>query len=157
MDISKLAPHLTSGEAWARFRFAVVSRLLTMPPKSGEHATALDALAKETLQNPITRELITVSHSTIERWCYLAKAHACDPMPALKKAPRSDAGRFPSVSMAVVDYMAGQHRRHPGWTYELHHANLVAAARADSALGSPPSYPTVRRCMQAKGLLPEKR
>ncbi len=157
MDISKSAPHLTSGEAWARFRFAVVSRLLTMPPKSGELATALDALAQENFQHPITKELITVSLSTIERWYYMAKSGGVDSLAALKKAPRSDSGRFPSVSSAVVDYLAEQHRQHPRWTYQLHHANLVAAARGDSALGSPPSYPTVRRFMQAKGLLREKR
>lgn len=157
MDISNEALNLTPAEAWSRFRFAVVSRLLAMPPDAGNLQREIAALAAESWRNPVTKAPMTLSRQTIERWYYLAKSAPRDPVSALRKRPRCDAGRFPAVSAAVRCFLEAQHRAYPRWTYLLHHENLLAAARSDESLGRPPSYPTLLRYMRATGLLRDRR
>lgn len=157
MDISNDTPNLTRAEAWARFRFAVVSTLLAMPPDPGNLRREIEALAAKSWRHPLSKAPTTLSRPTIERWYYRAKGAVRDPLRALQKPPRKDAGSFPSVAAEVVAFLATQHRAHPKWSYQLHHENLVAAARSTPELGRPPSYPTLRRYMQAKGLWRDRR
>jgi putative transposase len=46
---------------------------------------------------------------------------------------------------------------HPSWSYKLHLDNLAVLIEADAALGRLPSYPTLRRFMNARGLLRQPR
>lgn len=151
------APHLTHPERWARFRFAVVGRLFVTPPASGELATELRDLEKKSWAHPLTGDPLTISFATIERWYYLAKDAQRDPLRALRRAARRDAGRFRAITSSIADFLRAQHADHPRWTYELHFENLAAAIRAKPELGTLPSYPTVRRYMQRTGLVRQKR
>ena len=56
--------------------------------------------------------------------------------------------RRPSPSGSVLQY-----RDHPDWSYQLHYDNLAALVKADPSLGRLPSYSTVKRYMQAHGLV----
>ena len=157
MDIKNDAPTLTRAEAWARFRFAIISRLLAMPPRAGNLQREMETLAGESWRNPVTLEPMTLSRQTIERWYYRAKGAARDPLEALKKATRKDVGGFPSLSAAARRVIEAHHRSYPRWTYQLHHENLLAAGRRDPSLGRLPSYPTLRRYMQATGLVRDRK
>jgi putative transposase len=57
----------------------------------------------------------------------------------------------------VAERLRRQYRDHPHWSYQLHYDNLVALLKAEPALGSPRSYATIRRYMQAHGLVRQPR
>ena len=71
--------------------------------------------------------------------------------PCAKTAARSPWPR-PSPS----DFML-QYRDHPHWSYQLHYDNLAALVKADPSLGPLRSYSTVKRYMQAHGLVRKPR
>jgi hypothetical protein len=50
-----------------------------------------------------------------------------------------------------------QYTDHPSWTYQLHANNLRELCRTDAALGTAPSYATVRRHMKGQGWLPRSK
>src|SRR6185503_13448570 len=50
-----------------------------------------------------------------------------------------------------------QHKAHPGWSYQLHHDNLVALGKTDTSLGALPAYGTLRRFMKDEGLFRHRR
>jgi transposase InsO family protein len=137
---------------WARFRFSVVGSLLAAPPPRGTLRTALEALASRTWTHPITGTPTQVGFSTIEHWYYVAKNAAADPVRALRRKIRRDAGSHPSLCGALEEAIAAQHKDHRRWTYKLHFDNLGAQVRARAGLGPLPSYSTVRRYMLTKGL-----
>ena len=58
--------HVPSRMRWARFRFGVISPLLTKPPDPGELARLLDELAARSYQHPITGTSVRFGRSTIE-------------------------------------------------------------------------------------------
>jgi len=70
---------------------------------------------------------------------------------------RRDAGAQPSMSDALRDALRAQYDAHRSWSYQLHRDNLRALVTATPALGPLPSYSTVRRYMQAQGLLRQRR
>ena len=55
------------------------------------------------------------------------------------------------MSVAVIQALTVQYRQYPGWTAQLHYDNLVALSEEDDALGSLPSYGTIRRYLKAQG------
>ena len=59
---------LARTERWARFRFAVIGRLLASPPEGGALQDALRDLAARTYQHPFTHERLRLGFSTLERW-----------------------------------------------------------------------------------------
>jgi putative transposase len=144
-------------DAWARLRFAVVGRLLAAPPARGELRGAIEQLASRVWQHPITGEPVRFATSTIERWYYQARNARTDPVGELRRRVRSDAGQQPSIQSALAVAIRAQHKAHPGWTVQLHFDNLVALSEIDSALGSVPSYSTIRRFMRANGLDRQRR
>jgi len=88
----------SSHERWARFRFSVVGGLLAAPSPQGELHATLEALAKKTWSHPISGAPACFGLSTIERWFYKARAAGSDPVGALRRKVRSDAGTHPSLS-----------------------------------------------------------
>lgn len=144
----------TSSHAmWARFRFSVVGGLLAAPPPRGKLRATLEALSAKTWTHPITGAPACFGLSTIERWYYTALAASDDPVGALRRKVRSDAGTHPSLTPAQREALDKQYRAHRRWSCKLHYDNLRAQARRKgSKLGKVPSYSVVRRYMHANGL-----
>jgi len=148
-----MSPDDTNPHArWARFRFSVVGSLLAAPPPRGTLRTAIEALASRTWSHPITQVPTRFGFSTIERWYHAAKKADADPVGALRRKVRRDAGRHPSIGEALEEAIHAQHQAHRRWSYKLHYDNLGAQVRCASLLGPLPSYSTIRRYMRAKGL-----
>ncbi len=141
-----------TAQRWARLRFAIIGTLLACPPPRGQLRVELERLARRTWTHPTRGEPVTFAVSTIERWLYIARHAPRDPVAALRKTRRKDAGRQ-GLDERLRRVLHAQHREHPAWSFKLHHDNLVAHAAMDSRLGPVPSYDTVRRFMRAHGLL----
>jgi hypothetical protein len=136
-------------DRWARLRFAIIGPLLAAPPAAGELSPALLALSTKSWRHPVSGLDVCFGASTIERWYYAARA-AADPVAILRNRLRGNLGRFKSLSPAAIQILTAQYHEHPGWTVQLHFDNLrVALAGTDSSL---PSYPTIRRYLQAQGM-----
>ena len=99
---------------------------------------------------------VRFSAVTIERWYYMARRKDDDPVSALRRAVRKDCGKV-SLSAAVAERLLLQYRDHPHWSYQLHYDNLAALVKADPSLGPLRSYSTVKRYMQAHGLVHKPR
>lgn len=139
-----------AAERWARLRFAIIGKLLVKPPEHGELKGALEALAGETWEHPTTGEPTTFGESTIERWYYQALG-TDDPIRALRRQIRSDAGANRAMSAKLLAELEAQYRQHPKWSYQLHSDNLKALVQEKPSLGRAPSYTTVRRSMKKRG------
>ena len=140
-----------TAQRWARFRFAIIGPLLACPPRSGQLRDALEALAQRSWIHPTTGEPVRYGLSTIERWYYSARREPRDPLVALRKTRRSDAGQH-ALSEALRAVLGAQHREHPGWSVRLHYDNLLALATQAAELAPVPSYDTVRRFMRVTDL-----
>lgn len=138
-------------DRWARLRFAIIGPLLAAPPARGELGKTLKQLAQQAWRHPVNGTSIHFSAATLERWYYTAR-HSRDPVTALRRRRRDDAGRHRQLSAAVIDALHTQYRQWSGWTMQLHYDNLVALAAEEPSLGRLPSYATVRRYMKARGL-----
>lgn len=134
-------------DRWARLRFAIVGPLLAAPPAAGDLQTALRELAVRTWRHPNTGQAVRFGVSTIERWYYAARGAQVDPVGALKRQVRTDAGCQRSLSDAVISAIQTQYRAHPGWSVQLHYDNLIAQLGA-----AVPSYPSVLRFFRSQGL-----
>lgn len=109
-----------SHERWAHFRFSVIGPLLAAPPQRGQLQVQLEELAAKKWRHPISSLWTQFGQSTIERWYYKA-LHAKDgPVEVLKRKIRSDHGEHPAISAKLAEVLAGQHRQHPSWSYQLH-------------------------------------
>ena len=99
---------------------------------------------------------VRVAAGTIARWYYTARRQRDDPVGALRRAVRKDRGKIslapPSPSDSI--FSIGDH---PHWSYQLHYDNLAALVKADPSLGQLRSYSTVKRYMQAHGLVKKPR
>lgn len=144
------SPH----ERWARLRFSIVGPLLASPPPAGELRMELERLARKSWRHPTNGKPVSFGLSTIERWYYAARAGE-DPMNALRRKPRRDGGRQVAITERLAEALRQQYKEHPRWSYKLHRDNLAVVP----ALEPLPSYSTLRRWMQAQGLLkrPRKR
>lgn len=146
----------SSHSKWARFRFSVVGPLLAAPPARGELRPELVRLASKTWRHPITGAPAVFAESTIERWYYQAR-RARDPVDALRRRVRKDAGRQRSVRETQRAALRAQHADHRSWSYQLHYDNLCALSETRPELIPVPSYSTVLRYMKAAGLLRQRR
>lgn len=140
-----------SHQRWAHLRFSVVGPLLASPPAAGELQTALAELAERAWLHPVTGEPVRFGVSTIERWYYAARA-AADPVGVLRRKPRNDSGRQPSVGAELGEALQSQHAAHPSWSYQLHRDNLAVLWREKPHWGPLPSYASLRRYLLAQGL-----
>ena len=139
-----------SDDIWARFRFSVIGPLLARPPKRGMLQKELEALAACIYKHPITGQNVRFGQSTIEAWYY--RALRCeDPITALNRKTRKDAGVQKALGPELLKCLEGQYRQHPRWSYQLHADNLAALAEQKPELGNAPSYASVLRRMQEKG------
>ena len=138
-------------------RFSVVGRLLASPPAPGDLRAEIEELAARRWIHPVTGKPTGFGASTIERWYYRARRAQVDPVGALRKKVRQDAGTRPAMGEKLRVALAVQHAGHRSWSYQLHHDNLSVLAAADPRLGLPPSYATVRRFMKATGLCKRRR
>jgi transposase InsO family protein len=142
--------------AWARLRFAVIGPLLAAPPKRGELQRALSELANKHYRHPVSGEAVTFSFRTLERWYYEARL-AQDPVVALQRQRRSDAGRSKHLNDKHIEALRAQYRTYPSWSVQLHYDNLVALAKEQQELHPVPSYSTVRRYLKNRGWHRRKR
>ncbi len=138
-------------QSWAQFRFSVVGALLASPPEEGKLQEALEELADKQYLHPIHQDLQTkFGFSTIERWYYKALS-TLDPMPALARKLRSDAGKPRVFSAGLLAELEKSYRKSPSWSYQLHHDNLEVIAKKRPELGDMPSYTTLCRRMVERG------
>ena len=144
-------------ERWAHLRFSVVGPLLAAPPARGELQAALAALAAKSWLHPVTGEPTQFGVSTIERWYHQARRARLDPVGALRRRVRSDAGQQTAVGEKLKPALLEQYAEHPRWSYALHYGNLAAQVRADADLGPLPSYASIRRFMKTHGLIKRRR
>jgi transposase InsO family protein len=148
---------LRGDQRWARFRFSVVGPLLAAPPGRGELREELKGLAARQWVHPITGQWVRFGVSTIERWYYRALRERSDPLGVLGRKIREDHGTHPSLSLPLRNELARQYRQHPDWSYRLHADNLAVRVEQEERLGRMPSYESIRRYMQAHGMLKRRR
>ena len=141
---------------WARFRFSVIGSLLSAPPGRGELKAAIKSLAEKIWTHPVSGQEVQYAASTIEHWYYKAKDAREDPVRALQRAVRKDSGRV-SVGPKLTDHLLAQYRDRPHWSYQLHYDNLASAVKADPSLAPLGSYSTIKRFMQARGMVRKRR
>jgi transposase InsO family protein len=138
---------------WAQFRFSVIGELLSCPPEKGRLQKALVELSRKSYRHPIDpNQQICFGTSTIERWYYKAIS-AADPIAALGRKIRRDAGVRWSMSEPLLAVLKTQYHAHRRWNGQLHYDNLAAAVQENPQLGPMPSYKTLLRCMRDNGWL----
>jgi transposase InsO family protein len=106
--------------------------------------------------HPVTGRDVQYSATTIEHWYYKARNEEDDPVRVLQRAIRKDSGKI-SLGPKLAEHLRMQYRDHPHWTYQLHYDNLASAAKADPSLAPLCSYSTVKRYMQASGMVRKRR
>jgi transposase InsO family protein len=153
MDESPQSRH----DRWARLRFSIIGPLLASPPERGDLGGEIRKLAQKTWRHPISGEAARFGPSTIERWYYTARNERQDPVGALRRRVRKDAGHAAGVSAALGQALRAQHRAHPSWSAQLHADNLAVLVKGQPELGPMPSYSTIRRWMKAQGLFRRRR
>lgn len=146
-----------SARAWAHLRFSIIGSLLANPPKQGALASSFSELAGQLWRHPTQPgQTLTFDEKTIERWYYQCRKDN-DPIAALTRRTRKDAGVEKVLSPTLAEALAEQYGAHPNWTYRLHADNLCVLANSDpTRYGASPSYPTVRRAMQRRGFVRKK-
>ncbi len=148
MSEAAQSPH----DLWARLRFAVVGPLLSSPPPAGELRGLLEDLGRREWNHPTRAdERVRFGVSTIERWYYAALG-SCDPVGALRRCVRKDAGAWRAFPEGLRGALGAQYRAYPHWSVRLHFDNLAARLDREPALGPLPSYPSLVRYMRAQGL-----
>ncbi len=135
---------------WAQFRFSVIGGLLARPAKSGQLQKELGVLADREYLHPTTGEWVKFGTSTIERWYYQA-LKTQNPVDALARKIRSDAGQPIAMSQKLLAILQKQYENYPNWSYQLHADNLAAIIKQQPELGEFPSYSTILRRMKEKG------
>jgi hypothetical protein len=121
-------------DGWARLRFAIIGPLLADSPSSGELGARLRALVGKDWRHPVTGLPLRFGFGTLERWYYLAR-DAQDPVAALRRRRRRDAGQQRGLNPCLIEVVRAQYREHPGWTVQLHYDNLAALVGEDAAWG----------------------
>lgn len=144
-------------ERWAHLRFSVVGPLFAAPPGKGELAAALQDLADREWRHPVTGEPVRFGFSTLERWYHMAKAGIVDPVAALRRKIRDDAGKTRVLNDRLRQKLLEQYGKYDDWSYLLHAQNLAVLVEQDPGLGPMPSYSTVLRFMKSHGLFRQPR
>jgi putative transposase len=142
---------------WAHLRFSIVGPLLARPAEKGELGSEIEELASRRYPHPGREgEWIKFGVSTIERWYYQALG-SDDPIKALSRKTRIDAGLMKAIGPEISKILHGQYLLYPDWSYKLHADNLAAHLEEHMQLGPAPSYASVRRLMKATGWLRRSR
>ena len=117
---------------------------------------ALRALSRQQWVHPVTGLAVSFAFSTIEKWFYQARGSA-DPVAALRRKRRADAGHQRVFSPAVIAAITALYAEYPGFSVQLHHDNLVAVSELDSTVGTVPSYSTLKRYFRSRGLVKKRK
>lgn len=142
---------------WARLRLSIIGRLLASPPQRGELQTELRELSRQIWCHPTQPdERLKFGLSTLERWYYRAR-NADDPLDALARCIRKDAGCNRAMSTELFRALEQQYQQHRDWSWQLHHDNLKVLSKQNTCLGPMPSYSTIRRRMRDQDMYPKKR
>ena len=141
-------------QRWAHLRFSVVGPLLAAPPARGELEAELEKLAGKQWLHPVTGQPAQFAVSTIQRWYYAARAEAQDPVGALRRKIRCDAGQQRSVNTDLSRLLEAQYEAHKRWSYQLHVDNLRVVVAAHPHYGAMPSYSSIVRYMKSHGWSP---
>jgi hypothetical protein len=152
----KEQPRSAHGDAWARFRFAVIGGLLSSPPEPGELGKEITKLSETIWKHPITGDPVRFGFSTIEGWLYRTKNNPDDPVGALRRQVRSDAGKN-SLNPKLAKALRIQYNAYKNWSYLLHTKNLRSLVKEKPDHGPMRSYSTIRRYMQAHGMWKKKK
>lgn len=143
-------------EVWARLRYGIVAGLLASPVEPGGLQVALQELSEKTYVHPTKPGVrMTFGKSSIERWYYLARK-AADPIGALGRKVRSDAGSQRVMPGSLLDALGRQYQEHKRWSYQLHWDNLAAWVEETPTRGPLPSYATLVRRMKERGWVPTR-
>ncbi len=156
MDVKKETGAKSPHRLWAEFRYSVVGQLLASPPGTGELAPELRLLAGKPWRHPISGKDKRFQFSTIEGWYYAARNEKVDPVGRLRSKTRSDVGKSRRIVDGIAELLLIQYARFPYWCYQLHADNLRVEIE-NKGLGTPPSYPTVRRYMKGLGFFKRKK
>ena len=136
---------------WAHLRFSMVGPLLAQPPEHGERAQEIERLSQRSYPHPTRHgEMISFAVSTVERWYYAALGNS-DPIAALSRKVRTDAGIRKAIDEKLQEILKTQYGDYPNWSVRLHSDNLAAYLKEHPELGNAPSYDSVRRLMRFKG------
>lgn len=135
---------------WGQLRFSIIGGLLARPPEPGNLGEEINILASRCYRHPHKDKWVTFGASTIERWYYRA-LNSTDPVGALSRKLRSDAGKTKAMSGQQLMALQQQYAKYPHWSYKLHADNLAALVEEQQELGEAPSYSTVRRRMKQRG------
>lgn len=136
---------------WGQFRFSIIGGLLARPPDQGALREELDVLANRRYLHPTKDQRVAFGVSTIERWYYRA-LNSDDPVKALARKVRKDAGRPKAMTPEQLAALSEQYKSYPHWSYQLHFDNLsVLVEEEQSELGQMSSYSTVLRRMKERG------
>jgi len=136
----------------AEFRFSILGQLFSRPPKQGELAERLRELSGIDWTPPGSAYPEKYSVRTLERWYSAAKKSLIDPVAALLPAKRCDVGTRRVLSEEHCQWLKGNFREYPGWSWQLHADNLAA-----TTLQPTPSYSTVLRWMRKQGFFPTRK
>ena len=98
------------GGRWARLRFSIVGQLLIVPPPRGGLKHAIAALTWQERQHPVSGKLVRFGASTIGRWYCAVQAADQDPVSALARRRRRDAGRQRTISPALAAAVEAQYK-----------------------------------------------
>jgi transposase InsO family protein len=134
-----------------------VGPLLAAPPEPGLLAAEFEKLTLKKWTHPVSGELVHFKFSTIERWYYQALNASDDPVGALRRKVRKDAGQHPSMGAPLVSALHEQYRGHKNWSMKLHADNLRALARKAPGLGVVPEDSTLRRFLRTHGMVRQRR
>ena len=126
----------TTYERWATLRFSVVGHLLAAPPARGALAARARAARREEMAAPDHRRADDVSASrpssagTTRRGTRRSIRSAC----CGRKVRKDSAGKI-AIADVLAQAMHAQYTAHRGWSYQLHHDNLVAWRRGRPRAG----------------------
>jgi hypothetical protein len=135
-----------------RARLVPVVKIVALP------LSLVDAFVHtaKTWIHPVQGREVRFAARTIESWYYKARRERDDPVRVLRRAVRKDAGKV-TLAPRLIAPLRTQYHNFPHWSYQLHYDNLAAMVKSDPSLGPLASYSTVRRYMQAHGLVRKRR
>lgn len=94
---------------WAHLRFSIVGPLLAQPPEHGELAQEIEHLSQRSYPHPTRHgETISFAASTVERWYYAALGNS-DPIAALSRKVRADAGVRKAIDEKLQEILKAQY------------------------------------------------
>lgn len=134
------------------FRYGIVSHLLQSPVPVGGLKPALRELSEKQWDHPITGQKVRYSWATIERWYYRARKKGTVPFTELGRKPRDERGKQKSIHPALEIAIVELYAQRSNWSVSLLVDELKAKARKNPELDPVPSYSSIKRFLDARGM-----